>query len=175
MQIKNDISTTKLPFLRDDSARVPFAVIGIFFVILSTLVSLNLTRMDIKMAKTMSSNLEISAPDQALAYAKADLARALNYAGMEALKNLGETPVIKPDNTSEYYKGTNGDPYKFNMNWARAMTNYTFDHVHGIKLQLRYFHIQRIFSERGLSRFLGHNNLHTNKNETQQDYTPAAI
>jgi len=32
----------------------PFAVIGIFLVILSTIVSLNLTRMDIKMAKTMS-------------------------------------------------------------------------------------------------------------------------
>ncbi|MFZ3382802.1 MAG: hypothetical protein WA144_02635, partial [Candidatus Methanoperedens sp.] len=106
--------------------RVPFAVIGIFLVILSTLVSLNLTRMDIKMAKTMSSNVEISAPDQALSYAKADLARALNYAGMESLKKLGETPVIKPDNTSEYYNDTNGDPYKFNMNWACAMTNQTF-------------------------------------------------
>ncbi|NJD51492.1 MAG: hypothetical protein FIB07_01340, partial [Candidatus Methanoperedens sp.] len=67
-------------FLRDDSARVPFVVIGIFFVILSTIISLNLTRMDIKMAKTMSSTIEISAPDQALAYAKADLKRALNYA-----------------------------------------------------------------------------------------------
>ncbi|HMB46541.1 MAG TPA: hypothetical protein VKL21_12050, partial [Candidatus Methanoperedens sp.] len=110
-------------FLRDDSARVPFVVIGIFFVILSTLVSLNLTRMDIKMAKTMSANPEISAPDQALSYAKADLARALNYAGMEALKSLGETPVMIPDNTSEYNSG----PYQFNMNWALAMTNHTFN------------------------------------------------
>jgi hypothetical protein len=114
-------------FIRDDSARVPFVVIGIFLVIISTIVSLNLTRMDIKMAKTMSSNIEISAPDQALSYAKADLARVLNYAGMEALKTLGETPVIKPDNTSEYYNGTYGDPYEFNMNWARAMTNQTFN------------------------------------------------
>ncbi|KAB2945528.1 hypothetical protein [Candidatus Methanoperedens sp. BLZ2] len=117
----------KTRFLRDDSARVPFVVIGIFLVILSTIISLNLTRMDIKMAKTMSSNIEISAPDQALAYAKADLKRALNYAAMEALKKLGETPVINPDNTSQYYNGTNGDTYKFNMNWARAMTNQTFD------------------------------------------------
>ena len=73
MHIKNNTRTAKTRFLRDDSARVPFVVIGIFLVILSTLVSLNLTRMDIKMAKTMSSNIEISAPDQALAYAKADL------------------------------------------------------------------------------------------------------
>lgn len=116
----------KTHFLRDDSARVPFAVIGIFLVIISILVSLNLTRMDIKMAKTMSSNIEISAPDEGLSFAKADLARALNYAGMEALKKLGETPVIKPDNASEYYDGTS-DPYEFNMNWARAMTNHTFN------------------------------------------------
>ncbi|MCX9076957.1 MAG: hypothetical protein OIN84_03170, partial [Candidatus Methanoperedens sp.] len=75
MHLKNNTRTAKTRFLRDDSARVPFVVIGIFLVILSTIISLNLTRMDIKMAKTMSSNIEISAPDQALAYAKADLKR----------------------------------------------------------------------------------------------------
>jgi hypothetical protein len=123
MSIKDHNRNTNPHFLRDDSARVPFVVIGIFFVILSTIVSLNLTRMDIKMAKTMSSNPEISAPDQALSYAKSDLARALNYAGMEALKSLGETPVIQPDNTSEYNTG----PYQFNMNRALAMTNHTFN------------------------------------------------
>jgi len=117
----------KCSFFANDSARVPFAVIGIFLVILSTIVSLNLARMDIKMAKTMSSGTEISAPDQALSYAQADLARALNYAAMEALKKLGETPVIKPDNTSDYYNGTGGDAYRFNANWARAMTLNTFD------------------------------------------------
>ncbi|KAB2948082.1 MAG: hypothetical protein F9K14_02190 [Candidatus Methanoperedens sp.] len=127
MHLKNNTRTAKTRFLRDDSARVPFVVIGIFLVILSTIISLNLTRMDIKMAKTMSSNIEISAPDQVLAYAKADLKRALNYAAMEALKKLGETPVINPDNTSQYYNGTNDDTYKFNINWARAMTNSTFD------------------------------------------------
>ncbi|MCX9079016.1 MAG: hypothetical protein OIN84_13705, partial [Candidatus Methanoperedens sp.] len=61
MPIKNDKCYKNIHFLRDDSARVPFVVIGIFLVILSTIISLNLTRMDIKMAKTMSSNIEISA------------------------------------------------------------------------------------------------------------------
>jgi hypothetical protein len=126
MRPKNDI-TSKSSFLHNDSARVPFAVIGIFLVILSTIVSLNLTRMDLKMAKTMSSDTEISAPDKALSYAQADLARALNYAAMEALKKLGETPIIRPDNTNEYYNGTGGDPHKFNANRARAMTLHTFD------------------------------------------------
>jgi hypothetical protein len=113
-------------FLPNDSARVPLVVIGIFLLILSTIVSLRLTQMDIKMAKTMSVP-EISAPDRALSYARADLARALNYAALEAVKKLGETPVIKPDNTSEYYNGTNGDPVKFNANWARAITKNVFD------------------------------------------------
>jgi hypothetical protein len=117
MRPKNDIAS-KSSFLHNDSARVPFAVIGIFLVILSTIVSLNLTRIDIKMAKTMSPGTEITAPDQVLSYAQADLARALNYAAMEALKKLGETPVLKPNNTSEYYNGTGGDPHKFNANWG---------------------------------------------------------
>jgi hypothetical protein len=51
-------------------------------------------QMDIKMAKTMSVP-EISSPDRALSYARADLARALNYAALEAVKTLGEKPVIK--------------------------------------------------------------------------------
>src|SRR5450756_2271585 len=97
MRPKNDIAS-KSSFLHNDSARVPFVVFGIFHAILSTIVSLNLTRIDIKMAKTMSPGTEITAPDQVLSYAQADLARALNYAAMEALKKLGETPVIKPDN-----------------------------------------------------------------------------
>ncbi|MFZ3384426.1 MAG: hypothetical protein WA144_10925, partial [Candidatus Methanoperedens sp.] len=59
MPIKNDKHLKNTHFLRDDSARVPFAIIGIFLVILSTLVSLNLNRMDIKMAKTMSSNARV--------------------------------------------------------------------------------------------------------------------
>ncbi|MFZ3382554.1 MAG: hypothetical protein WA144_01385 [Candidatus Methanoperedens sp.] len=53
MHLKNDKRHKNTHFLRDDSARVPFAVIGIFLVILSTLVSLNLNRMDMKMAKTI--------------------------------------------------------------------------------------------------------------------------
>ncbi len=115
-------------FFKDETARVPFAVIGVFLIIISLIVSMNLTRLDIKMAKTMSAGIEVTAPDTALQYAKADLARAINYAGMDALKTLGETPVIKPDNTSEYHRGTNGDPYLFSLNWAKAMTNNTLNY-----------------------------------------------
>ncbi len=90
----------KSSFLLNDSARVPLAVIGIFLLILSTIISLNLTRLDIKIAKTMSSGIEISAPDRALSYAQADLALALNYAAMEAVKKLGDNKnETQQDNT----------------------------------------------------------------------------
>src|SRR3989304_5918932 len=108
-------------FLKDDSARVPFAVIGVFLILISTLISINLTRLDINMAKTMSSSLEVTSADKAIQYARADIARAVNYAGMGTLKQIGETPVIKPDNNSEYYNGTDGSVDEFSRNWAKAM------------------------------------------------------
>ncbi|VVB86154.1 Uncharacterised protein [uncultured archaeon] len=94
----------------DTSAKVPLAVIGVFLLLISVITSINLLRMDVSMAKAISSPGEVSAPDTALLYAKADLARAINYAGMDALKQLGETPVIKPDNGSIYFNGTEGAP-----------------------------------------------------------------
>src|SRR3972149_7988708 len=118
-------------FLKDDSARVPFAVIGVFLILISTVVSINLTRLDVNMAKTMSSSLEVGGADDAMKYARGDLARAMNYAGMEAMKRIGETPVIKPDNNSEYYNGTNGNPDDFNRNWARAIIQYTLNEYIG--------------------------------------------
>ncbi len=122
-------------FRADETARVPLVVIGVFLVIIATITSINLLRMDVNIAKAMSARGEISAPDTTLMYAKADLARAINYAGMDALKQLGQTPVIIPDNGSAYY--TKGDPDEFTRNRARAMirhvlnqyieTNYRYD------------------------------------------------
>ncbi|MDP3106323.1 MAG: hypothetical protein Q8M95_17155 [Candidatus Methanoperedens sp.] len=109
---------------QDDSAKVPFAVIGIFLLLVSVITSINLVRMDVRMATAMSSHGEISAPDTALLYAKADLARAINYAGMDAVKQLGETPVIKPDNGSAYYSD---DPEETTRNRAKALTRHTLN------------------------------------------------
>src|SRR4030067_1300248 len=105
----------------DDTAKVPFAVIGVLLLLISVIASINLVRMDVSMAKAMSARGEISAPDNALLYAKADMARAINYAGMSALKQLGETPIIIPDNGSAYFNGTEGDIAKFDHNRAKAL------------------------------------------------------
>ncbi len=111
-------------FWKNESARVPFAVIGVFLILISTVISINLMRQDVRMAKTMSSSLEVTSGDEAMQYARADIARAMNYAGMEALKQIGETPVIKPDNNSEYY---NGSADEFNRNRARAIIRDTLN------------------------------------------------
>ncbi|MBU4339665.1 MAG: hypothetical protein KKD46_01905, partial [Euryarchaeota archaeon] len=83
-----------------------------------------LVRMDVRMATAMSKPVEISAPDTALTYAKADLARAINYAGMDAVKQLGETPVIIPDNNSAYYSD---DPEETTRNRAKALMRHTLN------------------------------------------------
>lgn len=108
-------------FWKDENARVPFAVIGIFLILISTVVSINLNRLDVKMAKTMSSNIDITASDNAIQYAKSDLARAINYAGMKAMKTMGRTPVIDPDPDSIYYTDKNMNIDEFNKNWAKGM------------------------------------------------------
>ncbi len=121
-------------FSSNDTARVPLVVIGVFLVIIATITSINLLRLDVNIARAMSTPGEISAPDTALMYAQADLARAINYAGMDSLKQLGQTPVIIPDNASVYY--TEGDPGEFTRNRARAMIR----HVLNIYINTNYMH-----------------------------------
>ncbi|HUW66832.1 MAG TPA: hypothetical protein VMW20_02160, partial [Candidatus Nanoarchaeia archaeon] len=102
----------------NESARVPLAVIGILFIFISTAVSINITRMDGEMASAVAAGNDVDTADTALRYAQADIARAVNYAGMEALKQMGETPVIEMDNSSQYNPGgIEPDIAEFNRNW----------------------------------------------------------
>ncbi len=121
-------------FFNNDTARVPLVVIGVFLVIIATITSINLIKMDVNIARAISSPGEISAPDTALMYAKADLARAINYAGMDAQKQLGQTPVIIPDNGSQYYTDAGAD--EFTRNRARAIIR----HVLNIYINTNYMH-----------------------------------
>jgi len=87
---------------KNEDARVPLALIGVLFVLISAGTSLKLSQMDARMASSMATNTDINAADTALLYARADLARIVNYAGMSALKQMGETPVIEFDPNSQY-------------------------------------------------------------------------
>ncbi|HIH75612.1 MAG TPA: hypothetical protein HA306_10915, partial [Methanosarcina sp.] len=84
-------------FFQDSSAYIPYAVIGIFIVLIATFASVYLLKMDSEVAETIYTT-EKSDPEQtAINLVASDLARCLNYAGMEALEWQGEHPVIVPE------------------------------------------------------------------------------
>ncbi|MBC2707339.1 MAG: hypothetical protein HF977_06380, partial [ANME-2 cluster archaeon] len=112
---------------KNEDARVPLALIGVLFVLISAGTSLKLSHMDARMASSMATDTDINAADTALLYARADLARIVNYAGMEALKQMGETPVIEADPNSQYNTSGMPDTAEFNRNWARGMMTHTMN------------------------------------------------
>ena len=87
------------PFCKDTTAYIPFAVIGIFVLLFSIISSFYLMKMDYDIAETIYQTDGINMEKAAENIASADLARCLNYAGMEALKWQGEHPVIRSEGT----------------------------------------------------------------------------
>ena len=85
-----------MPFKNDD-ARVPFAVIGILLIIMSTVASAFLIRSSsagIDKALTDESEADLN---DALMLALSDIERALNYSGMYAEAQVGARPVGEGD------------------------------------------------------------------------------
>ena len=95
--------------------------------LISAATSLHLSQMDARMASSMGTDTDINAADTALLYARADLARIVNYAGMAALKQMGETPVIDPNPNSQYNTSGMPDTAEFNRNWAKGMMTHTMN------------------------------------------------
>jgi hypothetical protein len=86
-------------FFRDTAAYIPFAVIGIFIILAATFTSVYLLKMDSEIAETIYTTEKRDPRQTAINLATSDLARCLNYAGMEALEWQGEHPVILPEGT----------------------------------------------------------------------------
>jgi hypothetical protein len=74
-------------------------VIGIFVLLFSIVSSFYLMKMDYDIAETIYQTDGINMEKAAENIASADLARCLNYAGMEALKWQGEHPIIRSEGT----------------------------------------------------------------------------
>lgn len=87
-------------FIKDTNAYIPFAVIGIFILLFSLLMAVNLTRMDYQLAEVIYSADISKNHDYILDTACTDISRCLNYAGMEALEWQGEHPIIQKDSVS---------------------------------------------------------------------------
>jgi len=80
--------------LEDDGARVPFAVIGVLLILVSTTASAYLMSMQsLGVANAVEDEREAELHD-ALACAKADIDCALNYACIYAEEDVGERPIV---------------------------------------------------------------------------------
>ena len=94
-----DPSHKKRSFYQDTRAYIPFAVIGIFVLLFAVISSAYIAKTDYELAEviytTDTTNMKME--ENAIEFASADIARCLNYAGMEALIWQGEHPVIKPE------------------------------------------------------------------------------
>jgi|GEM_PF-379327 len=84
-------------FIEDSCAYIPYAVIGIFILLAATFTSAYLLKIDSKVAETIYTTEDNDPRQDAINLASFDLARCLNYAGMEALEWQGEHPVILPE------------------------------------------------------------------------------
>jgi hypothetical protein len=92
-------SSEKISFIQNTDAYIPFAVIGIFIVLAATFASVYLLKMDSEVAETIYTTEKSNPKKTAVNLATSDLARCLNYAGMQALEWQGEHPVILPEGT----------------------------------------------------------------------------
>jgi hypothetical protein len=84
-------------FIEDNCAYIPYAVIGIFILLAATYTSVHFLKIDSKVAETIYTTKKSNPSQSAINLASLDLARCLNYAGMEALEWQGEHPVILPE------------------------------------------------------------------------------
>ncbi|MGB9941239.1 MAG: hypothetical protein ACPK8D_15645, partial [Methanosarcina sp.] len=87
-------------FIEDTCAYIPYAVIGIFILLTATFTSVYLLKIDSEIAETIYTTENTDPRQSAINLASFDLARCLNYAGMEALEWQGEHPVILPEGSA---------------------------------------------------------------------------
>ncbi len=86
--------------LDDEDARVPFAVVGVLLVIVSTIIAVYLVSMEsVGVTQGISDDRERDL-SRALTLAVSDLGTALNYAGLAAEAEVGESPVGNVSNVS---------------------------------------------------------------------------
>ena len=105
---KEGSDSKKSSILQNTDAYIPFTIIGIFIILAATFTSVYLVKMDSEIAETIYTTEKSDPRQTSVNLAAADLARCLNYAGMEALEWQGEHPVIQPEGTQVERKMEDG-------------------------------------------------------------------
>ncbi|MEF8878893.1 MAG: hypothetical protein V5A64_00700 [Candidatus Thermoplasmatota archaeon] len=106
-------------FLKDDKARIPFSVIGVFLILGSSFTAVYVSKLEADRSLQITQNMDLNKVENLINRAEADLANALNIAALKALKTLGEKPVITPANTDKHDYGDSA--VEINMNRVKTI------------------------------------------------------
>jgi len=125
----------KISFYSNRKARIPFALLGIFLLIASSITGTIIINLEKKQSENVYVVMSSSHIEKMIAMMQNDLSSCLNYAGMDAMDYAGKYPVTKPNVRSKmalrynegswknYRDGWDFDEMKrFNLNWIRDMT-----------------------------------------------------
>ena len=104
--------------IADESARIPFAVIGILMIILSTITAVYLLKTESAGVTNTLDDERESQLNDALALAKADIDSSLNSACIYAQSEVGRSPVVNVSDTCPYP----GDADAVNMARVKDLT-----------------------------------------------------
>ena len=86
-------------FIRNNYARVPFSVIGVFLILGSSITTVYVAKLETEKTFELADTVDFNEVDNLLRLAEADMATALNIAGLKGLKKIGQTPVLEVDST----------------------------------------------------------------------------
>jgi len=99
----------KKSFFEDEHARIPFSVIGVFLILGSSFTAVYVTKLESEKSEEISKTIDFSEIENFLRLAEADMATALNLAGLKGLKEIGERPIINVNNPNSNPYGDTAD------------------------------------------------------------------
>jgi len=112
------------PLLKDDLARVSFAVIGIFLILGSSVTSVYISMYDKQRNERNTWNTDQNHVETLLAKARVDLAQVLNTAGVNALQYIGNHPVIIPSDS--FTSAEKCNQFRLKQKISEVLTEYLY-------------------------------------------------
>jgi len=85
----------KKDFFMNDTARIPFSVLGVFLILGSSMTTVFIARLELQKSEEYVSTMDLNEIELLLEQAETDMQTALNHVGMNAFKALGKQPVIQ--------------------------------------------------------------------------------
>ena len=111
----------KKAFFCDNRARIPFSVIGIFLILGSSFTTVYVTNLESEKSEEISQTINFNEIENFLRLAEADMATALNLAGLKGLKEIGEEPVISVSDDQKAGNPYGDTPDEINKNRVRSI------------------------------------------------------